>query len=327
MLPSQISNDFPKPCVSLPAVLDLSGLSTPYGYPAPSCADEDWRNPPEATAILEKAASAYYGNDRLLVVPGIQAALFRLPGVFPAAAVSVVSPGYDPLRTAWERFGHRVRRLPSLTRALAAMTPLVAVCSPDPVTGEQLTSDALLDAARQLRRRGAYLIVDEVLAEATPADSVAVWAGSDDAPNLMSLRSPGKFFGLAGLRAGFVLGATERLAALRQQMEPHTLSTPVSRVLANALSDRPWQETARRLLAEASSRLAGELAPLGEVGRAPFFCTVKRPQIEALSMHFARRGILIHGPVEGRIRLAPPSSAAGWQRLSETVSAWIASCR
>jgi cobalamin biosynthetic protein CobC len=61
--------------------------------------------------------------------------------------------------------------------------------------------------------RGGWLVVDEAFADATPGVSVAGRASaSGQWRRLVVLRSFGKFFGLAGLRLGFVLGPDEILA-------------------------------------------------------------------------------------------------------------------
>ena len=81
---------------------------------------------------------------------------------------------------------------------------------------------ALLAAAEELAARGGWLIVDEAFIDPTPEDSLASLAGTDEAPNLIVLRSLGKFFGLAGARVGFVFGARDKLEALREALGNYT---------------------------------------------------------------------------------------------------------
>ena len=59
--------------------------------------------------------------------------------------------------------------------------------------------------AEELGRRGGYLVVDEAFADCDPQESVADQAGRSD--GLIVLRSFGKFFGLAGMRLGFLLAS------------------------------------------------------------------------------------------------------------------------
>jgi hypothetical protein len=123
----------------------------------------------------------------------------------------------------------------------------------------------LLEAAAQLQRRGGWLIVDEAFGDPDPENCVTALAGGPAAPNLIVLRSLGKFFGLAGARVGFVFGAPDKLERLREVLGPWPLSGPARTVARQALADGAWQAQARRDLALASARLASLLAPLGEV--------------------------------------------------------------
>jgi cobalamin biosynthetic protein CobC len=86
----------------------------------PAC----WHRLPEDNDGLEAAAAAYYGNDRLLACPD-RRRRSRAAGAFPPVVVACLSPIYEEHPQAWERAGHKLRRLPNapLARALAAMTP------------------------------------------------------------------------------------------------------------------------------------------------------------------------------------------------------------
>jgi cobalamin biosynthetic protein CobC len=69
----------------------------------------------------------------------------------------------------------------------------------------------LLRWHKRLQKRGGWLVIDEAFMDATPAFSLACDSGR---PGLIVLRSLGKFFGLAGVRAGCVLAEknlTDRL--------------------------------------------------------------------------------------------------------------------
>ena len=307
--------------------LDLSTGINPETYPVPPIDPGCWNRLPEDDDGLEAAAAAYYGNQRLLVLPGSQAAIQALPVLFKPQVVACVAPLYEEHPQAWERAGHKLRRLPTLQRALAAATPNVLLCNPNNPTATALTRVALLDAAGQLERRGGCLIVDEAFADADPDNCSAALAGGESAPNLIVLRSLGKFFGLAGARVGFIFGAAEKLARLREMIGPWPVSHPSRVVARQALQDSAWQATTRRQLATNAQRLAEILAPLGEVTATALFCTVKTPPVAALYEHFARRAILtrLFEP-HGLLRFGLPGNEADWQRLAAAVSDWSAAC-
>ena len=304
--------------------IDLSTGINPQSYPVPQIDPACWNRLPEDDDGLEAAAAAYYGNDRLLVLPGSQAAIQSLPALFSPVVVACLSPLYEEHPQAWERCGHKLRRLPNLQRMLAAMTPNVLLCNPNNPTAQSLPRQALLDAAQQLRKRGGWLIVDEAFGDAEPENCIASVAGSDDAPNLIVLRSLGKFFGLAGARVGFVFGAPDILDRLREVLGPWPVSHPSRFVAKRALEDSAWQTATRKQLADDSQRLAELLAPLGEVSRTALFCTVKTMQTDQLVEYFARRAILTrHYDATDLLRFGLPADEAQWQGLKAALAEWV----
>ena len=309
--------------------LDLSTGINPDTFPIPPIDPLAWQRLPEDNDGLEAAAAAYYGSDRLLALPGSQAAIQSLPLLFKPMVVACVSPLYEEHPHAWEKAGHKLRRLPSLQRALSVVTPAVLLCHPNNPTAGRAPRQALLDAADQLRRRGGWLIVDEAFADAEPENTVAALAGSDEAPNLIVLRSLGKFFGLAGARVGFIFAAADKLDALREMIGPWAVSHPSRVVARRALEDSAWQTAAREKLAAMSQRLAETLAPLGNVRRTALFCTIDGGEpllpVVAMAEHFARRGILVRRfEQHGLLRFGLPGNKAEWRRLSAAVGEWQA---
>ena len=307
--------------------LDLSTGINPEVYPVSPIDPACWNRLPEDDDGLEAAAATYYGNDQLLVLPGSQAAIQALPVLFKPQVVACVSPLYEEHPQAWERAGHKLRRLPTLQRALAAATPNVLLCNPNNPTASALSRETLLDAANQLERRGGNLIVDEAFADAEPENCIAALAGSGEAPNLIVLRSLGKFFGLAGARVGFIFGAAEKLERMREMIGPWPVSHPSRAVAHQALQNFAWQAATRQRLAANSQRLAEILTPLGEVTRTALFCTVKTPQVATLYEHFARRAILTrHFDQHSLLRFGLPGNEAEWQRLGAAVAEWSVPC-
>lgn len=309
--------------------LDLSTGINPNGYPVPPLDAACWQRLPEDDDGLDEAAAAYYGNDRVLALPGSQAAIQILPALFSPVAVACLTPIYEEHPHAWARAGHKVRRLQNATlqRALAAVTPNILLCNPNNPTADTLPRSALLDAAAQLRRRGGWLIVDEAFGDADPDNCVAALAGSEQAPNLIVLRSLGKFFGLAGARVGFIFGTPEKLDRLREALGPWPLSGPARAVARYALADTAWQTQARRDLSAAAQRLATLLAPLGEVRANALFVTVAAPNVAALFEHFARRAILLRCfETHGLLRVGLPGNDAAWQHLAQAVNEWKSVC-
>ena len=305
--------------------LDLSTGINPQGWPVPALPAAVWQRLPESDDGLEAAAAAYYDNPNLLPVAGSQAAIQWLPALLPKAAVACIAPLYAEHPHAWQQAGHKVRYLQNATlpRALAAATPYILLCNPNNPTADRHPHELVLDAARQLHKRGGWLIVDEAFVDATPELSVTPLAGTPEAPNLIVLRSLGKFFGLAGVRVGFVFAAPELLRRMQEAMGPWTVSGPSREAARLALADTAWQAAARPQLQAAGERLHQLLAPLGEVKATPLFATLSSPHSNELFDYLARRAILTRRfDQQPLLRCGLPADEAGWQRLATALNEW-----
>jgi cobalamin biosynthetic protein CobC len=305
--------------------LDLSTGINPEAWPVPALPAAVWQRLPETGDGLEAAATGYYGNANLLPVAGSQAAIQWLPALLPKAAVACIAPIYAEHPQAWQHAGHKLRFLQNATlpRALTAATPYVLLCNPNNPTADRHPHDVVVDAARQLKKRGGWLIVDEAFIDATPELSLTPLAGTDEAPNLIVFRSLGKFFGLAGARVGFVFAAPDLLNRMNEAMGPWTISGPAREVARQALLDTAWQNTARPRLVAAGERLHALLAPLGEVKATALFATLTSPQASELHEYLARRAILTRRfDQQALLRFGLPGDEAGWQRLTSALNEW-----
>ena len=305
--------------------LDLSTGINPQGWPVPPLPASVWQRLPETDDGLEAAAASYYGNANLLPVAGSQAAIQWLPALLPRAAVACIAPLYAEHPQAWQHAGHKVRYLQNATlpRALAATTPYVLLCNPNNPTADCHPRDVVIDAARQLKKRGGWLIVDEAFVDASPEQSVTPLAGTEEAPNLIVLRSLGKFFGLAGVRVGFVFAAPDLLARLREAIGPWAISGPSREAARLALADSTWQAATRPRLQAAGERLRQLLAPLGEVKATALFATLSTPHAGELHEYLARHAILTRRfDQQAMLRLGLPGDETAWQRLAHALNTW-----
>lgn len=305
--------------------LDLSTGINPEAWPVPPLPASVWHRLPENGDGLEAAAAEYFGNPNLLPVAGSQAAIQTLPQMLPRAVVACISPLYSEHPHAWQRAGHRLRFLQNalLPRALAASTPYVLLCNPNNPTADRHPREVTLDAAHQLKKRGGWLIVDEAFMDPTPEESLASLAGTEAAPNLIVLRSLGKFFGLAGARVGFILAAPELLNRMAEALGPWSIAGPAREVARLALQDKTWQSAMRDKLEIASRRLSQMLQAFGEVKQTALFATLNAADTAELHEFLARRGILTRRfDQQPLLRFGLPANENDWQRLDSALTAW-----
>lgn len=315
---------------------DLSTGISPQAFPIPSIPRIVWQRLPEENDGLELAASAYYQNKNVLPVAGSQAAIMAIPRLFIGMKAGIghelniacLGPLYAEHPHAWLNAGHHVTTYTHANLEAAAQTQdVVVVCNPNNPTAEMIPSPHLLSAARRLRERGGYLIVDEAFADAMPENSLSHYAGTATAPNLIVLRSLGKFFGLAGARVGFVLAHPDVLTPLREHLGPWGISGPARWVAQLALDNTEWQEQNRQRLHNDSARLAALLQGLGEVRRNPLFCYLVLHRADDLAKFLARRGILVRFFAEPlALRFGLPNSESAWEALTQALEIWKKQC-
>lgn len=293
--------------------LDLSTGIAPWPYPLPALPAEVWQRLPEDADGLDAAAQAYYGtgddNERILMLPGSQAAIQWLPRLLPPGRVALAAPLYNEHPAAWQAAGH----VPVDWDAAAEYAVL---CNPNNPTGACRPHAAVLARARGLR----LLVVDEAFADADPGESLAAVAGAGEHENIVVLRSLGKFFGLAGARVGCAIGAPALLDRLAAALGPWAIAHPARWAAQRALDDRPWQAAQRTRLHAAAVRLAALLdaSGLGAPTGTALFQYVVTPRAAELHAALARRGILVRRfDAPAALRFGLPGDADDWQRLTQ----------
>jgi cobalamin biosynthetic protein CobC len=295
--------------------LDLSTGIAPWSYPLPVPPAEVWQRLPEDDDGLAAAAQAYYGtgddNQRLLLLPGSQAAIQWLPRLLPPGRVALPTPLYNEHPAAWQAAGH----VPVDWDAAAEYAVL---CNPNNPTGARCTRAALLARARGLR----LLVVDEAFADADPRESLVAVAGVGEYENIVVLRSLGKFFGLAGARVGAAIGAPALLDRLAAALGPWAIAHPARWAAQRALDDGPWQTAQRARLHAAAARLTALLdaTGLGAPEGTALFQYVVTPRATELQEALARRGILVRRfDAPAALRFGLPGDEDSWQRLTQVM--------
>jgi cobalamin biosynthetic protein CobC len=304
------------------AWLDLSTGISPFAWPVPAVPASVWQRLPEDDDGLVETACEYYGATQLLPVAGSQAAIQMLPNLRQASRVGVIAPGYNEHAHAWRRAGHAVETL-SASSLLAdpSRYDVIVLIHPNNPGGERFERDVLLACHAALGSRGGWLIVDEAFMDASPEHSLCSEAQRE---GLIVLRSCGKFFGLAGARAGFVAAHPALLASLGDRLGPWTLSGPTRHVLKLALADRAWQATARTWLRSMSDRLAAVLLRHGMAATAEcaFFQWWQHPRAESVHVALAKHGILTRlFDTPASLRFGLPPDEAALQRLDHALCA------
>lgn len=308
--------------------LDLSSGLAPWPFPVPDIPLRAWARLPESDDGLEQAACEYYGAAQVLPVAGSQMAIQLLPRLRRVGKVGVLSPSYAEHAEAWRRNGYIVREVleQEVDFFLDSLDVLVVV-NPNNPSGLSLTPSRLLGWHSRLAQRGGWLVVDEAFMDNTPQLSLAPCAHQ---VGLIVLRSFGKFFGLAGVRLGFVLAERKLLKLLAEQVGPWAVSGPTRVVGQACLLDTESHARQRALTEAASAQLALLLEEYGfkPQGGCALFQWLVTEHAEALHEFMARRGILLRLFIHNSsLRFGLPGDESDWIRLAQAFEAYAKETR
>ena len=298
--------------------IDLSTGINRVPYPLPDLSQAAWTALPTkaATEGLRSAVARAYGTKAaILPVAGAQAAIQMIPRLGPPGSARVLAPTYNEHAAALRGAGWQVEDVPDV--AALAGADLAVLVNPNNPDGRHLAPEDVLVLASRVGR----LIVDESFADPYPGMSVAASAGQS---GMFVLRSFGKFYGLAGVRLGFVLGAGDDITALSDMAGPWPVSGAAIEIGAAALVDRHWaEETTARLMAE-TTRLDALASRAGWTcrGGTALFRLYDTGDAKAAQERLARAQIWsrIFPYSTGWIRLGLPGSDAEWARLADALT-------
>ncbi|MGR3416576.1 threonine-phosphate decarboxylase CobD [Paracoccus sp. (in: a-proteobacteria)] len=297
--------------------LDLSTGINRRPWPVGALPDHVWRALPTAAARdrLIGVAAGRLGCDpsRVLPVAGASAAIQLLPRLLPRGRASVLAPSYNEHAASLRAAGWTVDEVKDPQDMAGA--DLAVLVNPNNPDGREWRPQTL----GRLAGRVGHLLVDESFADPRPDLSLAATCPD----NTLILRSFGKFWGLAGLRLGFVIAAPAILSRIAEESGPWPVNGPALEIGARAMADRDWAEDAILYHSEASLHLdhVAQRAGWQPLGGTHLFRLYDTPDAGQ-----ARDG-LAHARIWTRrfpysrhwLRLGIPGSAAEWDRLQDAL--------
>ncbi len=296
--------------------IDLStGVNpAPWKSTALRTADASRLPDPADTAALEAAAALAFGAPAgcVAAVPGSDAALRLLPYLIDVKRVGVISPTYDGHAEAWAAAGKSVTAVGA--GGDAETHEAVVLANPNNPDGLQRDADEIMSLAARMAARNGWLLVDEAFVDVAPDLSVAPHAGG----RLIVLRSFGKFYGLPGLRLGFVVADPVIAAKVRTTFGDWPVSAAAVAAGRLAYADTAWQDQSRQRLRQRAARLDKFLLRAGFdiIGGTSLFRLAAHADAARCFQILAEAGILVRAFAAEPtwLRFGLPRSA-DWKRL------------
>lgn len=287
--------------------LDLSTGINPLPYDVPDLPASDWTDLPDENARLrlETAARRFWKVPKdaaVCAVPGASAAIARIPLLAAADRVRIPEPTYNEHAAGFAAAGWQVG--PQAGSACVLVNPN----NPD----GRIWQAGDLD--------GELRIIDESFCDVTPEAALMDQATR---PGTLILKSFGKFWGLAGLRLGFVIGDPALIQHLSAGLGPWAVSGPALRIGALALEDQAWADKTRFRLQVDAARLDHLMIDAGAdaIGGTTLFRLYDVASAADWQTRLAGHQIWSRAfPYNARwLRLGLPAPY-GWHRLEQALS-------
>ena len=256
---------------------------------------------------LENTARRFWNvpeNASIIATHGASAAIAAIPFLLEGQNVNIPQPTYNEHRAAFENAGWNI------TSQIGKTIDAQVLVHPNNPTGH-LYSEHEFPAT--------HTIIDESFCDVCPSES---FIDKTAINNIILIKSFGKFWGLAGVRLGFVVGSHELMSRLRKTLGPWPVSTQAMEIGKAALCDFTWAKKTRARLAQDSERLDALFIKHGArfLGGCSLFRTYRVSSAEnwqhSLAQHHIWSRIFPYSSQMIRLGLPP---ASRWEQLEHAL--------
>ncbi|MBO6093599.1 MAG: aminotransferase class I/II-fold pyridoxal phosphate-dependent enzyme [Oscillospiraceae bacterium] len=300
-------------------LLDCTMGVNPYGYPEAAA----WairsidlhhlQDYPHDTCLYQSVCSFWQGyakltEDMLFFSDGSVSGVYCLNNLF-AQSVRNEIVGFFPTFTdmveSARRFGFAYRGIPmrsnekgraaaeDLLDSLSDKTAFIYLDRPNNPTGQTMPLSDIRQLCCAAESAGAYCVIDEAYGDFLPREESAMTL-LDSYDNLIIIRTFSKGFGLANLRAGYLVLQPELAAMLRQCSNPYVLSDIQRQACSAALTEPGFPishasdfSSAKRKITE---KIGTRIQMLQTDGRVPI-CTLMLQEEGDLQRMLMEKGI------------------------------------
>ncbi|MBN2254086.1 MAG: threonine-phosphate decarboxylase [Deltaproteobacteria bacterium] len=248
------------------SIIDFSANINPFGYPpglkeAVMSDFESILNYPDIDSYeLAAALSSYHGIPRQSIVVGNGSTefMYLLPTVFKPETALIVSPAFSEYEKGLRIAGADISYFAAdrdkgfsldvdgLCARIHEGYDMVYLCNPANPTGILTEKDDLLRIIETAGLTGAICIIDEAFIDFVEEASVKEETGRFD--SLIVMRSMTKFFGIPGLRVGYLIAEPSLIETIAKSKTPWTVNSLVQRAAVTALEASDYIEASRQVV-------------------------------------------------------------------------------
>ncbi len=263
-------------------IIDFSANINPLGYP-PWLKEtiikefDSVLNYPDIDSFdLVSELSKYHDVDKSSIVVGNGSTefIYSIPLAFKPPKALIVTPAFSEYEKGLRMAGAEVSYFQAdeksdfsvdidcFCKRLEEGFDIVYLCNPANPTGVLISKDELCRVIACAGKTGTLVVIDEAFIDFVEEESVKKEILKFS--NLIVLRSMTKFFGIPGLRIGYVIAAPSCAAKMKEKSIPWTVNSLAQKAALKALIDgdyikatRQYILTERKFLRNALNEISG----------------------------------------------------------------------
>jgi threonine-phosphate decarboxylase len=293
------SNSNPLGCPVAVRTILRNGVSLLSSYPDIHC-----------VALRESLAAALgCGTQNIIAGNGSTELIYLIPRAFKPRRALILNPTFSEYEKSLIAAGCVVRSLPlhqeeqfrvspGEVSGLLSRVDMLFLCNPNNPTGALMGRDELSAIVTEAEKKGVLAVVDEAFVDFAPRSSIV--GDIRRRKNLLVLRSMTKFYGISGIRLGYLLGTAQLVQQLNRFKEPWTVNALAQKIGIACAADRQFAAETRRFVDAERDYLFSQLQSISGLQPWPSSANYLLLQITrsglssgAVYEKLARQGILV----------------------------------
>ena len=226
---------------------------------------------------LRRVLATHFGIDPscVLIGNGSSELIYLLPAALSLKRALIVGPAFSEYARAMTQWGgqcsyvqaeRRDRYRPPIQRILdrlgdhRAPVDAVFLCNPNSPTAQMLSRREVLQIVECAAEHGRWTVLDETFIDFCEEESLLREIARH--PRLLVLRSFTKFYGLPGLRIGYLVGQPHVIRQLQGHQPPWSVNALAQNAALAAFKDRAHRRKSLAFMKEERERFSQALAAL-----------------------------------------------------------------